>query len=69
MSGAIAVRGFQLQHDLAGPGAAEPFVAEGGTGDVAAQPFKFLALGNERTHWRTCTGGIVIIGFPFLNPE
>lgn len=35
MSGAIAVRGFQLQHDLAGPGAAEPFVAQGRARDVA----------------------------------
>jgi len=44
MGGAIAVRGFQLQHDLTGPGAAEPFVAEGGARDVAAQPFELLAL-------------------------
>ncbi len=44
MSGAIAVRGFELKHDLAGPGAAEPFVAEGRTRDIAAQPFEFLAL-------------------------
>ncbi len=27
MGGAIAIRGFELKHDLAGPGAAEPFVA------------------------------------------
>ena len=39
MGGAITVRGFQLQHDLAGPGAAEPFVAKCGAGDVAALTF------------------------------
>ena len=44
MSGAIAVRGFELKHDLAGPGSAEPFVAEGRTRDIAAQPFEFLPL-------------------------
>ncbi len=37
MSGAIAVRGFELKHDRAGPGAGEPFVAEGRTRDVVAQ--------------------------------
>ncbi len=44
MSGAISVRGCELQHDLAGPGAAEPFVAEGRPRDVATQPFEFLSL-------------------------
>ena len=37
MGGAIAIRGFELKHDLAGPGAAEPFVAEGRTRDVATE--------------------------------
>jgi hypothetical protein len=27
MGGAIAIRGFELEHHLAGPGAGEPFVA------------------------------------------
>jgi len=27
MGGAIAIRGFELKHDLTSPGAAEPFVA------------------------------------------
>ncbi len=27
MGGAIAIRGFELEDNLAGPGAAEPFVA------------------------------------------
>src|SRR5680860_1547279 len=38
MGGAIAIRGFELQHDFAGPGAAEPFVSEGRTRDIATQP-------------------------------
>ncbi len=37
MGGAIAIRGFKLEHHLAGPGAGEPFVAEGRTRDVVAQ--------------------------------
>ena len=44
MGGAIAIRGFELKHDLAGRGTAQPFVAEDGTGDVAAEPFEFLSL-------------------------
>ena len=44
MGGAIAIRGFELEDDLAGPGAAEPFVAQGRTCDVAAQAFEFLPL-------------------------
>ena len=44
MSGAIAIRGFELEDDLAGPGAAEPFVAEGRTRDVATEAFELLPL-------------------------
>ena len=44
MGGAIAIRGFELEHDLTSPGAAEPFVAQGGTGDIATELFEFLAL-------------------------
>jgi len=29
MSGSIAVRGFELQHDFTSQGAAQPFVAQG----------------------------------------
>ena len=39
-----AVRGFELEDDLAGRGAAQAFVAQGGTCDVATQSFEFLAL-------------------------
>ncbi len=44
VGGAIAIRGFELEDDLAGWGAAQSFVAQGGTRDVAAQPFELLAL-------------------------
>lgn len=35
---------FQLQHNLAGRGAAQAFVAQGRARDVAAEPFEFLSL-------------------------
>ncbi len=44
VGGLIAIRGFELEDDLAGRGAAQAFVAEGGTCDVATQPFEFLPL-------------------------
>ena len=33
----IAIRGFELEHHLAGPGAGEPFVAQGRARDVVAK--------------------------------
>ena len=44
MGGAIAVRGFELEDDLAGRGAAQAFMAQGRTGDVATELFEFLSL-------------------------
>ena len=44
MSGAIAIRGFELKDDLAGLGAAQAFVAEGQTRDVATEAFELLPL-------------------------
>ncbi len=44
VSRAITVRGFELEDDLAGRGAAQAFMAEGGARDVAAQSFECLAL-------------------------
>ena len=38
------VRGFELEHNLAGRGAAEAFVAEGGARDIPTQAFEFLPL-------------------------
>ena len=44
MDGAVAPRAFELQHELAGTGALEPFVGDRGAGDGAAQALEFLAL-------------------------
>ncbi len=44
MGGPIAIGSLELQHDLAGWGAAQAFVAQGRARDVATQPFEFLAL-------------------------
>ena len=44
MGGAIALGRLALQHDRAGPGTAEPFVAEGRPRDIATELFEFLAL-------------------------
>ena len=44
VGGAIAVRGFELEDDLAGRGAAQAFVAQGRARDVATHSFKFLSL-------------------------
>ncbi len=44
MSGAIAIRGFELEHNLAGRGTAQAFVAEGGARNVPTQAFEFLPL-------------------------
>jgi len=44
MSGAIAIRDFELEDDVARRGAAQAFVAQGGTGDIAPELFEFLAL-------------------------
>jgi hypothetical protein len=43
-SGAIAIRSFSLEDDLAGRCAAQAFVAQGGTGDAAIQTFEGVPL-------------------------
>jgi hypothetical protein len=43
MGGAVAVGALELQHDLAGAIALEPFIGNRG-GNVAAQAFELLAL-------------------------
>jgi len=40
MCGPIAIRRFQLKHDLAGRCAAQPFVAQGGTSNIATETFE-----------------------------
>ena len=44
MGGPIVIGRFELQDDLAGRGAAQSFVAQGGACNVATQAFEFLAL-------------------------
>lgn len=44
MGGSIAVRRFELQDDLAGPGAAQPFVAKGRARGVATEAFEGAPL-------------------------
>lgn len=44
MGGPIPVRGFELEDDLAGRRAVHPFMAQGRTRDVAAQPFEGVPL-------------------------
>jgi len=44
MGRAIAIRGFELEDDVAGRGAAQAFVAESRARDVATEPFEFLSL-------------------------
>ena len=44
MRGAVPVGAFELEHDLAGAIAHEPFIGNRGAGDVAAQALEFLAL-------------------------
>ena len=44
MGGPIPVRGFELEDDLARRRAAHPFMAQGRTRDVAAQPFEGVPL-------------------------
>ena len=44
VGGAIAVRGFELEDDLAGWCTVQAFVAQGRTRNVAAQTFEFLSL-------------------------
>jgi len=44
MSGAIAIGSLELQHDLAGWGTAQSFVAQGGACNVATEPFEGLPL-------------------------
>ncbi len=50
MRGPIAIRRFELQEDLAGRGAAQPFVAQGGAGDVATETFEGRPLMRPAIH-------------------
>ena len=50
MRGAIAVRGFEFQDDITFWCASQPFVAQGGTGDVSAEAFEGGALMGAAVH-------------------
>ena len=50
MGGAVAAGAFDLQHELAGTGALEPMVGDGGAGDGAAEAFESLALVSATAH-------------------
>ncbi len=50
MRGPIAVRRFELKHDLACRCASQPFVAKGGTGDVATEAFECWPLKGAAVH-------------------
>ena len=50
MRGAIAVRGFEFQYDLSFWCASQPFVAQGGTSDVATEAFEGRALMGAAVH-------------------
>src|SRR5215510_14157231 len=52
MGGAVFVRTLQLQYDLAGAIALEPFVGDGGPGDVAAELLQFCTLIGAPAHRR-----------------
>jgi hypothetical protein len=48
--GAVAPGAFELQHDVTGAIALEPFVGDRGTRDVAAQAFESLSLMRVTAH-------------------
>src|SRR5262245_55401220 len=52
MGGAVFVRTLQLQDDLTGVIALEPFVGDGRPGDVAAEVFQFRTLIGAPAHRR-----------------
>ena len=52
MGGAVALGALELQHDLAGWIALEPFVGNRRAGDIAAQAFELLALMGATAHRR-----------------
>ena len=51
MGGSVLVWALELQHNIAGAVEFEPFIGDGGAGDVAAQLFKFVALIHSAAHF------------------
>ena len=52
MGGAVAPEALEPEHDLAHWIALEPLVGNRRAGDIAAQPFEFLALVGATAHCR-----------------
>ncbi len=50
MRGAITVRGFELKDDVACRCTSQPFVAKGGTGDVATEAFEYALQMGTAVH-------------------
>ena len=50
MGSAIAVRGFEFQHDVALGCASQAFVSQSGTADVSAEAFEGRALMRAAVH-------------------
>ncbi len=50
MRGPIFIRGFQLQHDIAGAVECEPFIGDGRAGDVATQLLELITLIHGAAH-------------------
>ncbi len=50
MGGAVLVRALELQHDIAGVVEFEPFIGDGGAGDVATQLLQFFTLIHGAAH-------------------
>ena len=50
MGSAVPIRAFALQDDITGTVEFEPFIGDGGTGDVAAQLLALVALTSGAMH-------------------
>ena len=50
MGGAVLKRALESQHNIAGAVEFEPFIGDGGSGDVVALLFKFVALIHGAAH-------------------
>ena len=50
VGGTVAVRAFELQYDITGAVEFEPFIGDGGAGDVAALLLEFVALIHGAAH-------------------
>ena len=65
VGGAVPVGAFQLQYDIAGAVEFEPFIGDGGAGDIAAQLFEFVALTSGAAH-RGVEAEPLLVGAAYL---